>query len=514
MAKISIKKIGQSLTLFPKPVLNVLKIPKLDTRRQQISVLKKLLKKAQYTEFGQHYKFDEILMSKHIGKKYQQMLPIFDYYTIYEKWWKKTMDGVRDVTWPGKIPYYALSSGTSDAATKYIPITNDMLKSNTVNMARQYLSLTEYDKLPAKAIGKSMLMVGGTTELRKGPTGYLAGDISGIMARKKPFWFDAFYKPGKEIAAITDWTIKLERMVTEAPHWDIGFVVGVPAWLQLLMEKIIERYGIKNIHDIWPNFGFLIHGGVAFEPYKKGFEKLLGKPIVYIENYLSSEGFIAYKDRQYAEGLKLVTDVNMFFEFVLFNDNNFDADGNIKPNAEALMLHEIELEKQYAILLTTNAGNYRYIIGDTIKLVNKERNEIVITGRTKHFLSLVGEHLSVDNMNKAIQIACEKLNISIPEFCVAGKPYESFFAHHWYIACDSKVDVANLKSIIDTELCALNEDYEVERKSALKDIFINIYTEKTFIDFLASKGKEGGQHKFPRVIKGNMLNDWEAFIKY
>jgi hypothetical protein len=512
MAKLSISNISKSIAAFPKPVLNVLKIPKVDTRNQQLRVLKKLLKKAQYTEFGQTYKFDEILMSKHIGKKYQQMLPIFDYQTIFEQWWKKSMDGVRDVAWPGKIPYYALSSGTSDAATKYIPITNDMLKSNTINMARQYLSLTEYDKIPAKSIGKSMLMIGGTTELRKGPTGYLAGDISGIMARKKPFWFDSFYKPGKEIAAIKDWNEKLERIVEEAPNWDIGFVVGVPAWLQLIMEKVIAKYNLKNIHDIWPNFGFLIHGGVAFEPYKKGFEKLLGKPIVYIENYLSSEGFIAYKDRQYADGLKLVTDVNMFFEFVPFNDNNFDADGNIKPSAEALMLHEIELEKQYAILLTTNAGNYRYLIGDTIKLVNKERNEILITGRTKHFLSLVGEHLSVDNMNNAIKNVSEKLNIEIPEFCVAGKPFESFFAHHWHIACNTKIDVPQFKTMLDEALCLLNEDYEVERKSALKEIFVNVHTEQTFTDFLASKGKSGGQHKFPRVIKGAMLADWEAFV--
>jgi hypothetical protein len=221
---------------------------------------------------------------------------------------------------------------------------------------------------------------------------------------------------------------------------------------------------------------------------------------------------MAYRDRQYADGLKLVTDLNMFFEFVPFNDDNFDADGNIKPNATALMLHEIELEKQYAILITTNAGNYRYLIGDTVKLVNKERNEILITGRTKHFLSLVGEHLSVDNMNKALSIVSEKLNINIPEFCVAGKPYQNFFAHHWHIACNTAIDTVKFKQMLDEELCVLNEDYEVERKSALKEIFISVHPEQVFIDFLASKGKQGGQHKFPRVIKGSMLTDWEAFI--
>ncbi len=513
MAKLKIRNITKSIIDVPKPVLRYLKIPQLDVRKQQLKVLKKLVKKAQYTSFGQQYNFDKVLMSKHVGKGFQQHVPIFDYYTIYENWWKKTMEGVSNVTWPGKIPFYALSSGTSDAATKYIPITKEMLRSNTLNMARQYLGLTEYDKLPVKSISKGMLMIGGSTELRKDPSGYMAGDISGIMARKKPFWFDGFYKPGKEIAAIKDWDKKLERIIEEAPNWDIGFVVGVPAWLQLLMEKIISRYNVNTIHDIWPNLGFFIHGGVSFEPYKKGFEKLLGKPIVYIENYLSSEGFIAFKDRQYADGMKLITDMNIFFEFVPFNDDNFDAEGNIKPNAEALMLHEIEEGKQYAILLSTNAGTWRYLIGDTIKLVNKARSEIVITGRTKHFLSLVGEHLSVDNMNQALKNVCATLNVEIPEYCVVGKPYENLFCHQWYIACDDKVDVNAIKKQLDEQLCLLNEDYEVERKSALKEIFVTILSEKKFIDFLASKGKTGGQHKFPRVLKGTIIQDWETFIQ-
>jgi hypothetical protein len=177
------------------------------------------------------------------------------------------------------------------------------------------------------------------------------------------------------------------------------------------------------------------------------------------------------------------------------------------------MLHEIDEGKQYAILISTNAGTWRYLIGDTIKLVNKERSEIVITGRTKHFLSLVGEHLSVDNMNQALKNVSATLNIEIPEFCVIGKPYENLFCHQWYIACDYKVDTNLLKQLLDEQLCLLNEDYEVERKSALKEIFVNVLPEQKFIDFLASKGKSGGQHKFPRVLKGVIINEWEQFIQ-
>ncbi len=180
---------------------------------------------------------------------------------------------------------------------------------------------------------------------------------------------------------------------------------------------------------MWPNLAFFVHGGVSFEPYKKGFEKLLGKPITYIETYLASEGFIAYQDRQHAKGMRLVTNEHIFLEFVPFNKQNFDSNSDMVQNPETLMIHEVEEGKEYALLISTNAGTWRYLIGDTIKFVDKTRCEIIITGRTKHFLSLVGEHLSVDNMNKAIQLAGEQLNICIPEFTVAGIPYQSFFAH-------------------------------------------------------------------------------------
>jgi hypothetical protein len=180
------------------------------------------------------------------------------------------------------------------------------------------------------------------------------------------------------------------------------------------MEMIVAHYKVDTIHDIWPNLGFFVHGGVAFEPYKRGFEKLLGKPIVYIENYLSSEGFLGFKDREGAKGMKLILNNNIFMEFVPFDDKNFDADGKMVDNPEALMIHEVEMGKDYALLMSTNAGAWRYLIGDTVRFVDLERSEVVITGRTKHFLSLVGEHLSVDNMNKAIELVSEELNISIP----------------------------------------------------------------------------------------------------
>ncbi len=487
-------------------------MPARSPRRQQIRVLKKLLKKARFTEFGQTYRFDEILLSKHAGKKFQQIVPTFDYNKIYDGWWHKTLEGKPDICWPGKIKYFALSSGTSESASKYIPITSDLMRGNRIVMIKQLLSLRTYHDIPVKSIGKGWLMLGGSTDLQKGP-GYYAGDLSGITAKKMPFWFSPFYKPGKKIARTRDWNSKIEAIVEDAPNWDIGFVVGVPAWIQMCMEKIIERYNLNTIHDLWPNLAFYVHGGVSFEPYKKGFSKLIARPLTFIETYLASEGFIAYQDRQNTKGMRLALNDHIFFEFVPFNNENFDADGNIVANPESFMIHEVEEGKDYAILLSTTAGAWRYLIGDTVRFVDLQRNEIIITGRTKHFLSLVGEHLSVDNMNKAVKQVSEEMNVDIPEFTVAGVPHGLFFAHQWWIACDDRLDAGQVRDKIDERLKILNDDYAIERSSALKDIYLDILPESKFMDFMRAKGKIGGQHKFPRVMKGKMYEDWLRFLE-
>jgi len=497
---------------LPKSIVNALSLKVKSPAEQQRRVLMMLLKKAKYTQFGQLYGFDRLLLAPDPVKAFVETVPVFDYNTIHEAWWHKALEGTTDVCWPGKIKYFALSSGTSGAASKYIPVTKDLMKGNRLVMIRQLLSLLNYDNIPLKTIGKGFLMIGGSTDLQKGP-GYFAGDLSGITAKKAPFWFSPFYRPGKKIARTTDWNTKLEAIVEEAPNWDIGFVVGVPAWIQLCMEMIIKRYNLNNIHEIWPNLTIFCHGGVAFEPYKKGFEKMLGKPLIYIETYLASEGFIAYQDREHPDGMKLVLNQHIFLEFVPFNEDNFDADGNINKNPRAFLIDEVEEDKDYAILMSTSAGAWRYLIGDTIRFVNKEKSEIIITGRTKHFLSLVGEHLSVDNMNRAIQLANEKLNISVMEFTVAGIPIEGLFGHHWFVGTDEPVDKNILKKTLDEALIELNDDYAVERKSALKELIVDVLPEKTFLEFMDKQGKMGGQHKFPRVLKGPKLDEWKMFLQ-
>ena len=481
----------------------------------QKNVLKDLLITASDTEIGRYYDFSEILGHFRKGPKefyrHFQKIPLHDYNKIYKDWWQLSLKGVKNVCWPGRVKYFALSSGTSESSSKYIPVTKDMTKAIQRTSIRQIISLSKYD-LPSKFFEAGILMIGGSTHLNKKGS-YFEGDLSGIQAARLPFWFQHFYKPGKKIAKTRKWSSKLEEITRKAPSWDIGIIVGVPAWIQILLEKIIAYHKVKNIHEIWPNLLVYVHGGVSFDPYRKGFEKLLGRPINYIETYLASEGFIAYQSSPRHGPMKLVMNNGIFYEFVPFNDENFLPTGELAPNAKTVLIDEVEEGKDYALLLSTCAGAWRYLIGDTIKFTSVDEAEIMITGRTKHFLSMCGEHLSVDNMNKAVELVSNEMNIDIKEFSVAGIPHGTLFAHHWFIGTDQKADVVLLRERLDHFLKELNDDYAVERSAALKDVHVDVLPVKTFYAWLESKGKSGGQNKFPRVLKNAQLEDWQKFVK-
>ena len=472
--------------------------------------LKKLLRKASLTYFGEKYNFQKILKSQDPVAAFQSTVPTHDYNEIFKAWWYRTLNGEAYVTWPGKVNYFALSSGTSEASSKQIPVTDDMLRAIKKTSIKQIFSLARYD-FPKSFYEKGILMLGGSTHLNFNGT-YYEGDLSGITAKNIPFWFQVFYKPGKRISKERDWPTKLNEIVKRAKDWDIGVIVGVPAWWQILIEKIIAHYQVQNIHEIWPNLSIFVHGGVAFQPYSKGFGKLLGKPITYIETYLASEGFIAFQTRPNTNSMQLVLDNGLFYEFVPFNNSNFDLEGNLKPDAEALTIAQVEEGVEYALLLTTCAGAWRYLIGDTIKFTSKDLNEIVITGRTKHFLNLCGEHLSQENMNMAIKMTEDQLNIEIREFTVAGIKHDTMFAHKWFVGTSDTVDAAIIREQIDENLKILNDDYRVERIAAIRDVIVEVLHPDTFYNWMRMKGKEGAQNKFPRVMKAQQLNEWEQFI--
>ncbi len=478
--------------------------------RAQKKELKKLLKKAASTAFGEHYGFYEMLKSKDIVGEFREQIPMHDYNDMFNDWWYRTLNGEPYVCWPGKVKYFALSSGTSGSSSKHIPVTTAMLRAIQKTSVKQIFSLARYD-FPRSFYEKGILMLGGSTHLQYNGT-YFEGDLSGITTKNIPFWFQHFYKPGKRISKERDWPTKLDEIVSKAGKWDIGVIVGVPAWWQILLEKIIDHYQLNHIHEIWPNLSIFVHGGVSFAPYVKGFEKLLGKPLTYIETYLASEGFIAFQNRPGTNGMQLSLDNGLFFEFIPFNRDHFDEEGNLLPQAESLTISQVREGEEYALLLSSCAGAWRYLIGDVIKFVDMERNEVVITGRTKHFINLCGEHMSLENMNMAIKMAEDQLNIEVREFTVAGTRHGSMFAHKWFVGTDSQVDPPALKKHIDDNLRILNDDYRVERIAAIKDVIVEVLPSRVFYQWMRMKGKEGAQNKFPRVIKGEMLREWEDYV--
>ena len=479
----------------------------------QRHVLRQLLERGQYTAFGKHYDFAGIL-SREVDfiTAFRERVPAHTYNEMFAQWWHLQLEGQENVTWPGKVKYFALSSGTSDSASKHIPVTGDMIKSIKKMGFKQLYAMTAF-KVPSKAYEKGILMLGGTTSLFE-KDDYYEGDMSGISAKNMPRWVSSLlYKPGQKISKTPNWEDRIKLIVEKAPSWDVGTVCGVPAWVQIVLERIIAYHKVKNIHEIWPNLSIYIHGGVSFEPYRGHFKKLLGKPIHYIETYMASEGSFGFQARPGEPGIKLVLNNGIFFEFVPFTEENFDEDGNPRENLKTVLVHQVDETTEYAVMLSTCAGAWRYIIGDVVRFTNAREHELIIVGRTKQFLSLCGEHMSVDNMNKAIDTVQRKLGIRVREFTVAGFSYEGMFAHRWYIGCDEDCGIAaQIREVIDQTLREVNDDYAVERDSALKEIFVEVLPNQVFFDYLKFQGKEGAMNKFPRVLKGKQLEAWEQYL--
>jgi hypothetical protein len=479
--------------------------------QHQRRTLRRLLRKASQTAFGQYYDFKELLKSNQTIADFQAAVPTFHYDKMLERWWHMSLNNVENVSWRGRVRYFALSSGTSGAPSKHIPVTDDMMRAMRRAGIKMFFSLSNFNIEP-ELYTKPMMMLGGTSNL-KDEGGYFVGDLSGINASRPPFWLRPYYKPGTKISRINDWNDRINEIVKKAPEWDVGFIVGIPSWLQLMMERIVDQYNLNTIHDIWPNLKVCVHGGVHFEPYKKGFEKLMAHPLIYMDSYLASEGFIAFQDRPDTHSMKLLLNNGIFFEFVPFREEYFDHEGNLLESPPALSIEDVEEGVDYALLISTCAGAWRYLIGDTVRFTNKARSEIIISGRTKHFLNICGEHLSVDNMNHGIQHLEEELNVDIREFTVSAVKSGDSFTHRWYIGCEPHdIDPMRAKALLDAKLREVNDDYGIERDHVLK-MEVRIIPSPLFYKWQEIHGKLGGQNKFPRVMRGTQFDEWENFVQ-
>lgn len=482
-----------------------------DPLKVQEKTLRNLLDKAKDTEFGKYYNFKSILESDNIHEAFAASVPVHHYNKMHEDWWGKMEQGIPDVSWPGKPSYLALSSGTTSGLSKKIPVTEDMLQATRQASLQQITCLSNFN-LPAEFFEKEIMMLCSSTNLNEDGI-YPEGDISGISAGNIPFWFKNYCRPGEEIFNIDDWDERIEKIAEQAPKWDIGALSGIPSWIELMLKRVIAYHGLNNIHEIWPNLRVYATGGVAFGPYQKSFEKLLAQPLIYIDTYFCSEGFLAFQARPETNSMKLSLDNGIYFEFVPFVESNILEDGSVKPGAKALTLEELKEGEEYVLLISSVSGAWRYVLGDTVKLTSKEHYEIAITGRTKHFLNVVGSKLSVDNMNIAIQTLEKELGVTITEFTVAAIKQENGYVHQWYLGSEDLKDTLSAKRILDDTLRSLNHNYDTAREQALSDVIIKVVSPDVFYQWSEIKNKKGGQVKTPRVMDKEQFHEWEKFIK-
>lgn len=476
----------------------------------QLKTLVSIMDKAKNTNFGLKHDFHHSLSEKDVVEEYQKRVSITDYEDFYTNWLKGSIEGLKDHTWTGKIKHFALSSGTTGSPSKRIPVTEEMIRSFQKTSLRQISTLHELD-LPETFFNASILLVGGCTKLTKKKT-HIEGDLSGILKKYTSFIANPFTKPGNRITGIRDWNKKMDLIIKKAPGWDVGMIAGVPSWCIMLMEKIIEHYNLKTIHDIWPNFQVYVHGGVFMNPYIQRLEKISGCKVHLLDTYLASEGYFAYQTSPEREGMQLLLNAGIFYEFIPFNSDFFDEHGNVKDKHEAFNLSQVTEGVDYAMVISTNAGLWRYMIGDLVRFVDVEEREIKITGRIKQFLSLCGEHLSLDNINTAIQNVCKSERIEIPEFSLYAENLEQ--RHAWFLGSDDALDPNKIMNLVDIELCKLNDDYASARKFNLKQPTINVLPVDTFYNFMESIGKSGAQNKVPRVMNEQQSGAWlEHLVK-
>lgn len=475
---------------------------------EQSNVLKGLLNKARKTEIGSDYNFSRLLKEHDVCNSFRINVPIFTYESFYDPYIKPQLEGYRNVAWPNKINHFALSSGTTTDTSKRIPVSDQMIRQFQKTTLEQILQLHEL-KLPSKFYQSAVLTIGGSTKLKE-VNDYFEGDLSGILQKNKSFLYRLFSKPGNKIAQLNDWNTKLEEIVKNAKKWDIGVIAGAPSWVLILLERIVKTYGVKSIHEIWPNFRIFLHGGVFLDTYKEKIEALCFKKIFFKNTFLASEGYFAYQKHPKDNGMSLLTNHGVYYEFIEDKYFEFINSGGDISKIPTCLLSEVKENNNYGLVISTSAGLWRYFLGDVIKFTNLKKLQLEIVGRVKHTLNVVGEHLSLENMNKAVQKTNERFGVSAEEYCVL--PAKNDDRHHWYIGSNQVVDPQMYSVYLNQALEEFNDDYKYVRKYLLKAPRVKILPIQKFYEFMESKGKLGAQHKFPRVLSTKQAAEWESFL--
>jgi hypothetical protein len=458
----------------------------------QEELLLKLLQKAKNTEVGENYHFSSI-------KNYNdftQNVPIQQYESI-EPLISRTRKGEQNVFWPTPIRWFAKSSGTTNAKSKYIPVSDEALEGCHFKAGKDMLGLYINNNPDAQLFTGKSLRLGGSSAVYEDNNSYF-GDLSAIIIENLPFWADFSSAPRQETALMSEWESKMNAIIEETINEDITSLIGVPSWMLVLLNRVLEKTGKNNILEVWPNLEVYFHGGVNFNPYREQFKKIIPKKdFKYFETYNASEGFFAIQDVNHSLDLLLMLDYGIFYEFISMDEFQ-DED------SKAIPLSEVKLNVNYALVITTNGGLWRYLIGDTVKFTSLNPHRIRITGRTKHFINVFGEELIIENAENALKQACIKTKSEISEYTVAPifMNGEKSGGHEWMIEFKKHPENLNyFTELLDNALKASNSDYEAKRYNNLTLSMpkINIARTGLFYDWLKHQGKLGGQHKVPRL---------------
>lgn len=454
-----------------------------------------LVKTARKTEFGKEYGFSDL---KSVDE-FKNRVPIFTYEDIYP-YIDKLLNGQQNILWPSEIKWFAKSSGTTNAKSKFIPVSQEALTDCHFKGGKDMLSIYFNNHPNSKMFTGKGLAIGGSQQINQfdSNSNSYYGDVSAVIMSNLPFWAELARTPTLEIALMSEWEEKIERMASTTIHENVTNIAGVPTWSVVLIQRILEITGKNHIHEVWPNLEVFIHGAVSFEPYKALFKKLAPSPKMnYLETYNASEGFFGIQDRNDSSDLLLMLDYGIFYEFVPME--------NIQDeNPETVGLESVELNKNYAMVISTNSGLWRYMIGDTVKFTNLDPFRIRITGRTKHFINAFGEELIVENAERAIKKACDETNAIIGDY-TAGPRYIDTGqkgGHEWIIEFSQFPDNKELfMETLDNSLKEANSDYEAKRYKdiALVAPVIHFAKPGAFYKWMKNSGKLGGQHKVPRL---------------
>ncbi|WP_396166483.1 GH3 auxin-responsive promoter family protein [Flavobacterium sp.] len=458
----------------------------------QEEILFGLLKSAENTVLGKKYDYQSI-------KNYQtfnERIPVSTYEDL-EPIISQTRQGAQNIFWNSSIKYFAKSSGTTNAKSKFIPVSSEALEHNHYKASKDLLCMYLNNNENSQLFTGKSLRLGGSKELYENNNTFF-GDLSAILIDNMPMWAEFSSTPSNKTSLMSNWETKLPAIIKESSLENVTSLAGVPSWMMVLLNKTLEENKKNNILEIWPNVEVYFHGGVSFEPYKEQYKNLFPKDdFKYYEIYNASEGFFALQDQNNVSELLLMLDYGIFYEFI-----PMDTFG--KENQKVIPLSEVELHKNYALVITTNSGLWRYLIGDTIRFTSLQPFRIKVTGRTKHHINVFGEELMVENTDVALAKTCETLHCEVVDYTVApifmnGKEKG---AHEWMIEFKKHPDnMANFSALLDKNIQHINSDYEAKRfnNMTLNPLVINVARTNLFYDWLKQQDKLGGQHKVPRL---------------